>query len=1029
MPRIVSDFRVPRGRWILSGLSLFVIALFLLMPGVGSAFTLNGSQLDYGYCGQDLQLGSDQTASSSATPSFVMTGDGSAASYQMFIDGAPIGTFNSDTSGNVCIRTTAPLANGAHVLTGNELRPNSGNGVPAFNFSVDTVPPPAPSGPTLAFTSDTGVKGDNITSFHNFTITGTSATGAGISGVSAYWSAGSRFFGGAAPSGTGTWSIVGSVPSDGTYVFQAQATDEAANVSPLSAGVTVTVDSTPPTSSLTSPAPGATVSGTVNVAANAADTGSGVASVAFQVDGVTQATDTTGPYTFAWNSAGVGNGQHTLKEIATDVAGNTSNSSVTVNVQNGTATVPDAPSLNNATAGNGSVALAWSAPSSNGGSAITGYKVYRGTSSGSETLLTTLGNVTSWTDNGAANGTTYYYKVTAVNSVGESAASNELSATPTQPATAPGAPTLNSAAGGNANVGLAWNAPSSNGGSAITGYKVYRGTSSGSETLLTTLGNVTSWTDNGAANGTTYYYKVTAVNSVGESAASNELSATPSQPATVPGAPTLNSAAAGNGSVGLAWSAPSSNGGSAITGYKVYRGTSSGGETLLTTLGNVTNWNDNTASNGTTYFYKVTALNPIGEGAASNELSATPSAPATAPSAPSLNSATPGNGSVALAWSAPSSNGGSAISAYKVYRGTSSGNETLLTTLGNVTSWTDSGVTNGTTYFYKVTALNSVGESAASNELSATPTQPATAPGPPSLNGATAGNASVALTWSAPSSNGGSAITGYKVYRGTSSGSETLLTTLGNVTSWTDNGVTNGATYYYKVTALNSVGESIRSNEMSATPFAVAPGAPTLNGAIAGTGTVALAWSPPSSNGGSAITGYRIYRSTSSGSETLLTAVGNVTSWTDTGVTNGTTYYYKVSALNSAGESVSSNERSATPTAAATAPGPPTLTGASAGRHGGVALTWSAPTSNGGSAITGYRVYRGTSSGSETLLTTLGNVTSWTDANAASGTTYYYQVTAVNAAGESPRSNELSASPGRKGGHAIPLPVLNASVS
>jgi fibronectin type 3 domain-containing protein len=1028
MPRN-SEFQVPRGRFALSGLSLLVIALFLVMPGVGSAFTLNASQLDYGYCGQNLQLGSDQTASSTATPSFVLTGDGSAASYQMFIDGAPIGTFNSDTSGNVCIRTTTPLADGAHVLTGNELRPNSGNAVPAFNFSVDTVPPPAPSGPTLAFTSDTGVKGDNITSFHNFTITGTSATGAGISGVSAYWSSGSRFFGGAAPSGTGTWSIVGSVPSDGTYVFQAQATDEAANVSPLSTGVTVTVDSTPPTSSLTSPASGATVSGTVSVAASAADTGSGVASVAFQVDGVTQATDTTGPYTFAWNSAGVANGQHTLKEIATDVAGNTSNSSVTVSVQNGTTTAPGAPSLNNATAGNGSVALAWSAPSSNGGSAITGYKIYRGTSSGTETLLTTLGNVTSWTDNGAANGTTYYYKVTAVNSVGESAASNEMSATPTQPATVPGAPTLNSAAGGNANVALAWTAPSSNGGSAITGYKVYRGTSSGNETLLTTLGNVTSWTDNTASNGATYFYKVTVLNSVGESAASNELSATPSQPATVPGAPTLSSAAAGNGSVALAWSAPSSNGGSAIIGYKIYRGTSSGGETLLTTLGNVTSWTDNTASNGATYFYKVTALNSIGESAASNELSATPSAPATAPSAPSLNSATPGNGSVALAWSAPSSNGGSAITGYRVYRGTSSGSETLLTTLGNVTSWTDSGVTNGTTYFYKVTALNSVGESGASNELSATPTQPATVPGAPSLTSATAGNGSVALGWSAPSSNGGSAITGYKIYRGTSSGNETLLTTIGNVTSWTDNGVTNGTTYFYKVTALNSVGESAASNEMSATPSAVAPGAPSLNSATAGNGTVALAWSAPSSNGGSAITGYRVYRGTSSGSETLLTTLSNLTSWTDTGVTNGSTYYYKVSALNSAGESVASNERSATPTAPATVPGAPSLTGASAGKPRGVALTWKAPTSNGGSAITAYKVYRSTSSGSETLLTTIGNVTSWVDANAAAGTTYYYQITAVNAVGESSRSNELSASPGRKSGHAIPLPVLNARVS
>src|SRR5262249_56615011 len=102
---------------------------------------------------------------------------------------------------------------------------------------------------------------------------------------------------------------------------------------------------------------------------------------------------------------------------------------------------------------------------------------------------------------------------------------------------------------------------------------------------------------------------------------------------------------------------------------------------------------------------------------------------------------------VALTWSAPGSNGGAAITGYKVYRGTSAGGETLLATLGNVTSWTDAAATNGTTYFYKVSAVNSVGEGAKSNELSATPSQPATVPGAPSLSTATGGNASVVLTW------------------------------------------------------------------------------------------------------------------------------------------------------------------------------------------------------------------------------------------------------------------------------------------
>src|SRR5262249_30623721 len=149
-----------------------------------------------------------------------------------------------------------------------------------------------------------------------------------------------------------------------------------------------------------------------------------------------------------------------------------------------------------------------------------------------------------------------------VNTAGEGSRSNERSATPGSTVTAPGAPTLNSATAANGSVALSWTAPSSNGGASITAYRVYRATASGGETLLTTLGRVPSWTDASGANGTAYYYQVSAVTSAGEGSWSNERSATP---ATTPGAPTLTSAAAGNNSVVLAWTAPASNGGSAVT--------------------------------------------------------------------------------------------------------------------------------------------------------------------------------------------------------------------------------------------------------------------------------------------------------------------------------------------------------------------------------------------------------------------------------------------------------------------------------
>ena len=99
------------------------------------------------------------------------------------------------------------------------------------------------------------------------------------------------------------------------------------------------------------------------------------------------------------------------------------------------------------------------------------------------------------------------------------------------------------------------------------------------------------------------------------------------------------------------------------------------------------------------------------------------------------------------------------------------------------------------------------------------PRAPATAPTAPQSLQATAGNAQVSLTWTAPSSDGGSAITGYRVYRGTAPNpTVALIPDLGLVTSFLDSGRTNGQIYYYKVTALNAIGESVASNEANATP-------------------------------------------------------------------------------------------------------------------------------------------------------------------------------------------------------------------
>lgn len=390
----------------------------------------------------------------------------------------------------------------------------------------------------------------------------------------------------------------------------------------------------------------------------------------------------------------------------------------------------------------------------------------------------------------------------------------------------------------------------------------------------------------------------------------------------VPPPPSSVAAYAGNNCNLVCW--PVTPG---ATSYNIYSTTTSGSGYKL--VANVTGpvcgsgfnnatFLDTNAVNGATYYYVVQSVNPTGTSTDSPESSgATPSGsiPASVPVAPSgVNVSSVAHHSVTLNWS-----GSPGANYYTIYR------STLVDTLGGAsnvlktivlnntntgTSYTDTSPTDGSIYSYFLTATSAGGTSA--NSISAVgvplPAPPASAPA--SLTGSFVQTTNILLNWSAVPDT-----VGYDIFRSTSpSGPFTLAS--GYVqciteTTYTDVGLSAGGPYYYEVMAVNAAGVS-----SPATVTVVAlPAAPTSLSAVPGNAMVTLSWSSVSG-----ASGYYLYSGIVSNNVTTLVAANYAgTSYTNTGLTDGTTYYYFVSATNAAGLGPFSPEASATPGAVAAA--------------------------------------------------------------------------------------------------------------
>jgi fibronectin type 3 domain-containing protein len=259
---------------------------------------------------------------------------------------------------------------------------------------------------------------------------------------------------------------------------------------------------------------------------------------------------------------------------------------------------------------------------------------------------------------------------------------------------------------GDKKVTLTWNAVA-----GATGYNVYYGTTPGLTTASTHLQvATTSYEHPNLINGTRYYFRVSAVGAAGESPLSVELSAVPH--ILVPGIPQNVTATPGDTKVTIAWSSVPT-----ATGYNIYWATTPGVTKNSGKQGNKPSpFVHESRINGTTYYYRVAAFNAGGEGPLSAEVSATPNV--AVPDCPTGVTATPGNAQVTIAW-----NAAARATSYKVYWATSPGVTKSSSQLPSVTatSCTHTPCTNGTTYYYRVSAVNAGGESALSTEVSATP--------------------------------------------------------------------------------------------------------------------------------------------------------------------------------------------------------------------------------------------------------------------------------------------------------------------
>ena len=666
--------------------------------------------------------------------------------------------------------------------------------------------------------------------------------------------------------------------------------------------------------------------------------------------------------------------------------------------------VPAKPAGLTVTAGDARATLGWNDPLN---STITGWQYAYRTSGGYSSWTDMAGSGAATTGHivtGLANGVEHRFKIRAVNGSGHGAESDSAAATPRP---VPAKPSGLRTEAGNTQVRLVWNDP---GDGTISGWQYQFRTTGAYGVWVNVPGGSAATvrhTVAGLVNGTEHVFRIRALNGSGAGPESEAASATPKE--ATPAQPTGFRVAPGDGEALLSWDDPDD---ASIQGWQ-YKGRKSD-------EGYKAQWDDVPGSgaktvrhtvtgldNGATYSFKIRAVNAA-NGDESEEQSAMPRS--LRPAAPTGLSARSGDGEVALAWDDP---GDSSISGWQYAARTTGGFGGWVDIPGSAastTAHTVTGLENGVGYGFKLRAVNERGGGAESGEVSATPLA---IPAKPSGLTATPGDERVALAWDDQEDP---SVTGWQ-YKAEAAG-ET-----GN---WTDvpdsdaetvahivSGVDNGATYRFRVRALNASGSGPASDEAVVTLPSL-PSKPAGLAVTPGDGKVLLAWT---ALGDSSVTLWQ-YSYRTDGGHGAWTDIPDsdaaTTSHEVTGLGNGTLHTFRIRASNSSGFGLASDEVTATPFAL---PGKPSGFTATPGNRQAL-LQWDDPDNPG---ITGweYKQRRGDGAYEDYWTVILGSgaaTTSHMVIGLEAGVSYGFKVRAALGEHVGPESDEA----------AVTLPSLPA---